>query len=73
LKVKNWESRMAKSKNRNSFRGFREFYDEYDDQVPKKKRVNQKRRAKTKIRETLEQIDINNLDEENFDDLEDLL
>jgi hypothetical protein len=62
---------MGKSKSRNSYRGFREFYDEYDDLVPKKKRLNSKRKNKTKIREKLEQIDINNLDDDRLEDLED--
>lgn len=69
--VKNWESPMGKSKSRNSYRGFREFYDEYDDLVPKKKRLNSKRKNKTKIREKLEQIDINNLDDDRLEELED--
>jgi hypothetical protein len=62
---------MGKSKSRNSYRGFREFYDEYDDLVPKKKRLNSKRKNKTKIREKLEQIDINNLDDDRLEELED--
>lgn len=69
--VKNWESRMGKSKDRDNYRGFREFYDNYDGEFFKKKRLDKKGRTKTKIREKLEHIDINNLNDEDFDDLED--
>lgn len=74
MRVKIWESSMAKNKDRAGYRGFREFYDNYDDEVPKKKRLNEKKgRAKSKIREKLDQIDLNNINDEDFDDLDDYI
>lgn len=65
---------MAKNKDRTGYRGFREFYDNYDDEIPKKKRHSEKKgRVKSKIKEKLEQIDLNNLDDEDFDELEDYI
>ena len=62
---------MAKNKDRGNSRGFREFYENYDEEFPKKKRLDKKGRTKTKIREKLDHIDLNNLNDEDFDDLED--
>jgi len=63
---------MAKSKNRDTYRGFREFYDSYDGEIPKKKKLAEKKgRGRAKITEKLQHIDINNINDEDFDDLED--
>lgn len=63
---------MAKSKNRDTYRGFREFYESYDEEIPKKKRLAEKKgRSRAKITEKLQRIDINNINDEDFDDLED--
>lgn len=63
---------MAKSKNRDTYRGFREFYESYDEEIPKKKRLAEKKgRSRAKIAEKLQRIDINNINDEDFDDLED--
>jgi len=63
---------MARSKNRDTYRGFREFYDSYDGEIPKKKKLAEKKgRGRAKITEKLQHIDINNINDEDFDDLED--
>ena len=70
--VRSWESPMARNKNKDSYRGFREFYDSYDEEIPKKKKLAEKKgRARSKINEKLQHIDINNINDEDFDDLED--
>ena len=63
---------MARSKNRDTYRGFREFSDSYDGEIPKKKKLAEKKgRGRAKITEKLQHIDINNINDEDFDDLED--
>lgn len=65
-----WESRMAKSKNTSDFRRFREFYDDYDEGTNKKK-VQENKRPRSKVRDILNHIDLENLNDEDFYDLED--
>jgi hypothetical protein len=60
---------MSKSdKSKSKYRGFREFYEEYDDDKPRKKNVPDVKGDRMKVKNKLRNFDPKNFSEEDFDD-----
>lgn len=60
---------MSKTdKSKNKYRGFREFYEEYDEEKPRKKSVPDVKGDRMKVKNKLRNFDPKNFSEEDFDD-----
>jgi hypothetical protein len=60
---------MSKTeKSKNKYRGFRQFYEEYEDDKPKKKGVPDNKGSRLKLKHKLRNFDHKNFSEEDFDD-----
>lgn len=49
-------------------KGFRQFYEEYDEDRPKKKNVHDRKGERIKVKNKLRNFDPKNFSEEDFDD-----
>lgn len=60
---------MSKTeKSKGKYRGFREFYEEYDEDKPKKKNAPDPKKDRMKVKTKLRNFDPRNFSEEDFDD-----